>query len=301
MSYPQSAALEQARAREALRDYFNLTKPRVNLLVLVTAACSMWIAPGGPPPFGIALATLLGTAFAGGAAGALNCYFDRDIDALMPRTSGRPLPAGRVEPAHALTFALTLALVSFLLLSAWVNVLTAAIAMAGIFYYAVVYTLWLKRRTPQNIVIGGAAGCVGPLIGWAAVTGTLDVTAWLLFAVIFFWTPPHFWALALYCKEDYAAAGVPMLPVVAGDEETKRQILIYSVVLLLTTGCLYLAGPMGIAYLASSTALGAVLVRLAYRLLRGGTEQASRGLFAYSILYLFALFAVMVIDVRLFP
>src|SRR5690606_10419178 len=207
--------------RPLARDFWALTKPRIMALILTTGFMTILLAADGLPPFPLLLAAVLGTALASASANTLNMYFDRDIDAIMTRTRSRPLPAGRVEPAHAFVFGVVLGIASFVLLSTAVNLLSAVLAVAGILFYVLVYTLGLKRRTPQNIVIGGAAGAVPPLIGWAAVTGTVEWPAILLFAIIFLWTPPHFWALALLKNEDYVRAGVPMMPVVRGEEETR--------------------------------------------------------------------------------
>lgn len=302
VGYTSSGVLtrDQAVSRESARDYLTLTKPRITLLIVITTLSAMWVAQGGPPAPGLTLITLLGTALASASAATFNHYLERDRDALMVRTAGRPLPDGRIDPSHALFFGFALGILSFAVLAVYVNLLAAVLATAGILYYSVFYTLWLKPNTAQNIVIGGAAGSVGPLIGWAAVTGTLGVPALLLFAVIFFWSPPHFWALALLGVEEYEKAGLPMLPVVAGEEETRRQIFIYSWVLVLVATALYPFSVLGTFYLVTSLFLGAAFLYLAWRLLQAPGEQNARRLFAFSILYLFLLFAVMIADVGLF-
>ena len=280
----------------AARDYLALTKPRIIVLLLVTTVPSMIIAQRGMPSLGLVLLTLLGGALAAGGANAINCYLDRDIDSIMSRTRERPLPAGSVEPERALLFGISLGVVAFVLLAIAVNLVSALLALAALAFYVFVYTLWLKRSSPQNIVIGGAAGAMPPLVGWAAVTGGLDWAALLLFGIIVLWTPPHFWALALRYRSDYARAGVPMLPAVRGVDETKRQILLYTVALVACTLLLVPVAGMGGLYLASALFLGAGFLALALRLWRSGTPQASRALFAYSILYLGLLFASMGLD-----
>src|ERR1700758_5119887 len=242
------------RTRQLVADYVELTKPKVQSLLLLTTIATMYVA-GDPSPLLVAL-TCLGGYLSAGGAGAVNHWFDRDIDAQMKRTASRPIPAGRVSPRAALTFGCTLAALSLVELSLAVNPLAAALSFAGFLGYVFVYTLWLKRRTPQNIVIGGAAGAVPPLVGWAAVSGSVSGTAVILFFIVFFWTPPHFWALSLLMKEEYGKVGVPMLPVVRGEEETRRQILLYSILLYAVTQLPFCAGGFGAFYLASSLTLG---------------------------------------------
>ncbi|MFO7274957.1 MAG: heme o synthase [Bacillota bacterium] len=302
MSVPNSAVLTRSLGTslsEALRDYLILMKPGVMLLVLITTAAAMWVAEGDAPAPGVLLATLAGTLMAGGSAGALNHVLDRDIDAVMRRTSKRPVVTGRVTPARAVAFAVALGVTSFVLLYALVNPLTAYLAVGGILFYVLVYTVWLKRRTPQNIVIGGAAGAVGPLIGWAAVTGRVDWAAFIMFLIVFFWTPPHFWALALALRDEYAQARVPMLPVVRGEEATRRQIYLYTWLLVATTLVLYAFGVLGWLYLLAALLLGGQLVRAAHALLGDGSESRARALFSYSNIYLLSLFTAMVLDVSL--
>ncbi len=276
--------------------YLALTKPRIIVLLLVTTVPAMLLARRGLPPLGLTLATLVGGAVAAGAANAINCYLDRDIDALMRRTRSRPLPAHEIEPERALGFGYVLAAGSFLLLATTVNVLAAALALSAIAFYVFVYTMWLKRTTEQNIVIGGAAGAIPALVGWAAVTGSLALPAWVLFAVVFVWTPPHFWALAMRYARDYQAAGVPMLPVVRGETETRRQILLYSLALFGTTLLLVPIAGMGAVYTATAVILGGIFVWRALRLWRSGEPAESLRLYRFSILYLGLLFAAVAAD-----
>jgi len=243
------------RARRLLADYVELTKPKVQSLLLLTTITTMYVA--GDPSVTLVALTCLGGYLSAGGAGAVNHWFDRDIDARMARTATRPIPAGRVAPGAALMFGCALAALSFLELSLTVNVLAASLSFAGFLGYVLVYTVWLKRRTAQNIVIGGAAGAVPPLVGWAAVTGSVSGTAVLLFFIVFFWTPPHFWALSLLMKDEYARVGVPMLPVVRGEAETRRQILLYTVLLYAVTQLPFCAGGFGTIYLVASMLLGA--------------------------------------------
>jgi heme o synthase len=280
-----------------LAAYIQLTKPRVMSLLLATTAAAMVIAARGMPPVGVLLATLVGGALMSGGAGAINHYVDRDIDPLMGRTAWRPIPSGVIAPARALWFGIALAVLASAVLLTFVNVLATVFALLGLLGYVFIYTLWLKRSTPSNIVIGGAAGAIPPLVGWAAVTNELSsLTAWYLFAIIFFWTPPHFWALSLLIRKHYERAGVPMLPVVRGEDETRRQIVLYSLVLIALTLVLAPFGLMGAAYFASALLLGGVFILNAVRLWREATPAAARRLYLYSILYLFALFAAMAVD-----
>ena len=277
-------------------DYIGLMKPRVMSLVVFTAFVGLMIAPGHLHPV-IATTALLCIAVGAGAAGALNMWYDADIDMRMERTAKRPIPVGRVAPGEALAFGLTLASFSVVVLGLLVNVVAGALLAATIGFYVLVYTMWLKRRTPQNIVIGGAAGALPPVIGWAAVTGSVAVEPILLFLIIFFWTPPHFWALSLYRTEDYARAGVPMLPVVVGETETRRQILLYSLLLAPLGTAPWLLGFAGPVYGLAAVAAGAMMVALALRLRRERDgHTASKQMFAFSILYLFLLFAMLLAD-----
>jgi heme o synthase len=291
------AAPATSHARQVASDYLELTKPKVQSLLLLTTITTMYVA-GDPSPLLVAL-TCLGGYLSAGGAGAVNHWFDRDIDARMARTATRPIPAGRIAPAAALTFGLSLAALSFLELSLTVNVLAACLALAGFLGYVLVYTVWLKRRTPQNIVIGGAAGAVPPLVGWAAVTGSISATAVLLFFIVFFWTPPHFWALSLLMKEEYDKVGVPMLPVVRGEAETRRQILLYAVLLYAVTQLPFCAGGFGGVYLAASLVLGLGFVGGAIRLYRRADRRSALQLYLYSLAYLALLFSAMVLDARL--
>jgi protoheme IX farnesyltransferase len=285
------------RARQLLGDYVELTKPKVQSLLLLTTIATMYVA-GDPSPLLVAL-TCLGGYLSAGGAGAVNHWFDRDIDAQMKRTASRPIPAGRVSPRAALTFGCTLAALSLLELSVAVNPLAAALSFSGFLGYVFVYTVWLKRRTPQNIVIGGAAGAVPPLVGWAAVTGSVGGTAVILFFIVFFWTPPHFWALSLLMKDEYAKVGVPMLPVARGEEETRRQIVLYSILLYAVTQLPYCAGGFGAVYLAASLALGLGLIAGAVRLYRRADRTSALRLYLYSLAYLALLFCAMVADKHL--
>jgi heme o synthase len=282
--------------RVAWRDYVALTKPRIMTLLLLTGAAGMFVGAQGVPDLGLLTATIVGLALACGGASALNHVLDRDIDSSMGRTSKRPVAAGRVSPELALEFGLALSALSFVLLGSVVNVLAAVLALVGNLFYVLVYTRWLKRSTPQNIVIGGAAGAVPPLVGWAAATGNLTLPALYLFLIVFFWTPPHFWALALLIKRDYAAARIPMLPVVRGDRETARQILLYTVALVALTLAPVLTGTFGPLYLVAAVLLGAQFLRLAWSLRRELTPRRASVLFHYSLAYLALLFVAMALD-----
>ena len=305
MTNPASAALsdqaENARpvSQAELGDYFALLKPRVMSLAVFTALAGMISAPGHLHPV-IAIIALIFIAAGAGAAGALNMWYDADIDRLMARTAMRPIPRGRVPREEALTFGLILAVGAVLCLGVLVNWVASALLALTIAYYLIVYTMWLKRRTPQNIVIGGAAGSFPPMIGWAVATGSISLESVLLFAVIFLWTPPHFWALALVRSRDYERAGIPMLPVVAGKANTRVQILAYSVVMALVGVAPGYFGPGGVAYLAVSSISGAIFVALAWRVFRitEGTaaDREARRLFAFSIFYLFGLFATLIAE-----
>ena len=279
------------------RDYVTLTKPRIMTLLLLTGLCGMVVGAGGVPALWLVAATMLGLALACGGASALNHVLDADIDRLMgKRTRSRPVAAGRVPAPYALEFGLALSALSFVLLAGVVNVLTAVLALVGNLFYVLVYTRLLKRSTPQNIVIGGAAGAVPPLVGWAAATGNLTLPALVLFAVVFLWTPPHFWALALLIKHDYAAAGVPMLPVVRGEEETARQIVLYTAALVAFTLAPALWGMFGLVYLVAAATLGGGFLWLAWQLHRERTPARAKVLFHYSLAYLALLFVAMALD-----
>lgn len=281
----------------SIGDFIVLLKPRVMSLVVLTALAGMLAAPGDLHPF-LQIIALLAITVGAGASGALNMWYDADIDANMARTAGRPIPRGRITPDEALSFGAVLSVFSVMTLGVIVNWVAAALLALTIGYYVFFYTMWLKRRTPQNIVIGGAAGAFPPMIGWAAVTGSVSFESILLFMIIFMWTPPHFWALALYRCRDYERVGVPMLPVVAGMAETRRQILLYSIALVPLAVVPYFIGLGGIAYLATSVILGAIFLHLAinvWRITEGReADWAARRLFGFSIFYLFALFSVII-------
>jgi protoheme IX farnesyltransferase len=280
------------------RDYVQLMKPRIIVLLLITTAGAMWLASQGQPDMDVLLTTLGTGTLAAGAANTINCLYDRDIDRVMVRTQRRPIPAGRIQPVQALVFAVVLA-VGALVLQSWrVNLLSALLEWAGILVYVVVYTHWLKRSSPQNIVIGGAAGAIPPLVGWAAVTGTLSPCAWILFAIIFVWTPPHFWALALMMREDYAQVGVPMLPVVAGSELTTQQMLLYTLLLVPTSLLLvYPCGVVGGLYALMALVLGGVFLYKALQLFhQPQAVDLARSVFKYSIVYLLLLYLGMGLD-----
>ncbi len=282
--------------RQTLHDYVALTKPEIISLLLVTTVCTMFIATRDMPSWGLIFWTTLGGALSAGGANALNCYVDQDIDQEMTRTRRRPIPSGRLPAQRVLVFGLSLAVLSFMVMLLAVNMLAAVLSLSGLLFYVFVYTLWLKRSTPQNIVIGGAAGAVPPLVGWAAVTGHVDLAAWWLFAIIFFWTPPHFWALALLIKKDYARAGIPMLPVVRSENYTRWQIFLYSLLLLPLTFMLFAIGALGVVYLAAAVVLTGIFIWYAVRLLRAATPVWARRTYLYSLLYLALLFGSMVVD-----
>jgi protoheme IX farnesyltransferase len=274
-----------------------MTKPKVQSLLLFTTVTTMYVA--GDPSLELVALTCAGGALSAGGAGAINHVLDRDIDRSMSRTANRPVASGRVSPAAGLAFGIGLGVAAFVLLATTVNLLAAALSLSGLLGYVFVYTLWLKRSTPQNIVIGGAAGAVPPLVAWAAVTGGLTGTPLYLFAIIFFWTPPHFWALSLLMKDDYARAGVPMLPVVRGERETRRQILLYTVLLYAVSQLPFCAGAFGTTYLVASVLLGAAFIYGAVRLARHPVRRNALRLYLFSLTYLAALFAAMVVDARL--
>jgi heme o synthase len=294
-----SAAFElrQAAGGARVADWVALLKPRVMSLVVFTGLVGLVVAPGSMHPV-LAAAALLCIAVAAGASGAINMWWDADIDARMERTRGRPIPAGRIAPGEALGFGATLAVGSVVTMGLFVNLASAALLALTVAFYVFVYTMWLKRRTPQNIVIGGAAGAFPPMVGWAAATGEVGLVPLALFAVIFFWTPPHFWALALFRAGDYARAGVPMLPVVAGEAETRRQIVLYAILLAPLPLLPWALGAASAAYAALAGLLGAAFVLSAFAVLRSapGDHRAARALFGFSILYLFLIFALLLAD-----
>jgi heme o synthase len=292
-------AVPRARRRplgDVLGDYLTLTKPRIISLLLVTAVATMFVADPSGPGIAAILWTILGGYLAAGSAGAINHYLERDRDARMARTCTRPLVAGRIEPIHGLIFGISLGVIATAQLAVTVNPLASALALAGLLGYVFVYTLWLKPLTPQNIVIGGAAGAVPPLVGWAAATGGLTLDALYPFAIVFLWTPPHFWALSLLVKDDYDRAGIPMMPVARGDLSTRRQILVYSVVLLALTVLPFVTGLFGAAYLVVALVLGGALVGLSVDLLIRPSQAAAVRLHLASLAYLALLFAAMAVD-----
>jgi protoheme IX farnesyltransferase len=310
MSTPGAKAIEPASGgvlpvgagalagpRQVVADYLELTKPKVQSLLLLTTVATMEVA-GSPSAAKIAL-TCLGGYLSAGGAGAVNHYFDRDIDAHMRRTARRPIPAGRVAPRAALAFGCALAALSFLELSVTVNLLAAALALSGFVGYVGVYTIWLKRRTAQNIVIGGAAGAVPPLVGWAATRGSLGWTAVYLFWIIFYWTPPHFWSLSLLMKDEYARVGIPMMPVVRGEHETRRQIVLYTLLLYAITQLPFCAGAFGVPYSVVSAVLGLAFIGGAIRLYKRADRRAALQLYLFSLAYLALLFGAMVADIKL--
>ncbi|MFQ3663752.1 MAG: heme o synthase [Chloroflexaceae bacterium] len=293
---PAPVAAARSGSPSLLSDYLSLTKPRVISLLLVTTLAAMYITEAGAPSLWLVLWTMVGGYLAAGGAGAINCAFDQDIDVNMGRTSRRPVPSGRIAPRSAFIFGLVLSLLAIVVLLLFTTPLAALFATLGIVYYALFYTRWLKRSTWQNIIIGGGAGAIPPLVGWTAVTGNLSLAAVVLFAIIFYWTPPHFWALALVKQKDYARAGVPMLPVVAGEAETRWQILVYSVLMVALSGLLTVIGAMGWVYLGAAALLGALFLRYAWNTWRRGDQASIWGLYKYSLLYLALLFAAMVLD-----
>jgi protoheme IX farnesyltransferase len=298
MEASRAAAISPlAGVRQVAADYVTLTKPKVQSLLLLTTVAAMYIA--GDPSVTLVALTCLGGYLSAGGAGAVNHWYDRDIDARMARTADRPVPSGRVAPGRALSFGIALAVLSFVELALCVNLLAACLALAGFVGYVGVYTIWLKRSTPQNIVIGGAAGAVPPLVGWAAATGGLDWTALYLFAIVFYWTPPHFWALSLLMKDEYAKVGVPMMPVVRGERETRRQILLYTLLLYAVSQLPFCAGGFGLTYLFASMALGAAFIYCAVRLYRAADRRSALRLYLFSLLYLALLFGAMVLDAQL--
>ena len=289
-------------------DWIALLKPRVMSLVVFTGLMGLLVAPGHLNPI-LAATAILCIAVGAGAAGAINMWYDRDIDAVMRRTAGRPIPAGRIRPGSALAFGVVLSFASVLLMGLAVNVMAGAVLAVSIAFYVFVYTMWLKRRTPQNIVIGGAAGAFPPVIGWAAVTGSLSIEALVMFAIIFFWTPPHFWALSLYASGDYQRAGVPMLPVVAGPRATRLQIWLYSLLLVPLTLVPFAIGMAGLAYAAAALVLGGFFLEAMWRVKRDAQDAQGHSLskdaparyaFKFSILYLFILFAALAADHLIF-
>ena len=294
---PTARGSASRRVRAALSSYFQLTKPRIVLLLLITTVPSMILADQGMPSMWLIAATLLGGVLSAGGANTLNQYLDRDIDVVMNRTRHRPLPSRRIRPSHALAYGIALGVAGFVFLALTVNLLAAWLATAALGFYVLVYTMWLKRSSPQNIVIGGAAGAVPVLVGWAAVTGRIGLPAWILFAVVFLWTPPHFWALALRYRGEYAAAGVPMLPVVAGITSTGRSILGYTVAVVAASFALWPVAHTGLVYPAAAAMLGTVFLGGAMRLRQENvTSRHAIRLFRFSIVYLALLFLAVAAD-----
>lgn len=298
---PAASQGTRAQWRVLLADYLMLVKPRIMVLLLITTLAAVLIAASTRPEqhgevLRLVLLTLLGGALASGGASSLNHYIDRDIDGLMARTKGRPLPSGRLQPRDALIFGLVLTALSFAVFAIWVNLLSALLAMAGNFFYVVIYTWWLKRVTTQNIVIGGAAGAIPPLVGWAAVRNDVALPAWLLFVIIVLWTPPHFWSLSILTQKDYSRAGVPMLPVVRGLDKTRWNIFVYTGILVASTLLLSATQAMGWFYLLMALLLGGYFLLQTGLLLREATLARARACFMYSNMYLALLFAAMVVD-----
>ncbi len=291
----RTIALSPVAGTACVADYVALLKPRVMSLVVFTGFAGLYLAPGTLHPV-LALTAILCIATGAGASAAINMWYERDIDALMARTRNRPIPAGRVEPGAALGLGVILAAGALIVMGLAVNAMAAALLALTIAFYVFIYTIWLKPRTPHNIVIGGAAGALPPLIGWAAVTGDVSLAGLALFAIIFVWTPPHFWALALYRCDDYARAGVPMLPVVAGEAQTKRHILCYTLALLPVALAPTFLGVAGLLYGAGAAVLGVLLVVFAWRVRADGTRRAARRMFGFSIVYLFTIFALLIVD-----
>lgn len=296
---PQGNALKHHETPwQVIRSYWQLTKPRIIPLLLIETAAGMWVAGQGRVSPTLLLITLLSGTLAAASAQTINCIYDRDIDYDMERTRHRPIPSGRIQPKDALVFALVMAVMSFSLLAGFANLLSAGLAMLGIAVYVGVYTFWLKRSSPQNIVIGGAAGAIPPMVGWAAVTGDLTLAAWVLFAIVFVWTPPHFWALAMLIKDDYAKVNVPMLPVVVGNESTAKQVWLYTVGLVpLTLLMAYPLGACGAVYAVGALGLGYIFLKKAWQLRSDyDNRDLARGTFKYSIFYMMLLSVLMVID-----
>lgn len=296
-AFPATAVSGASRTRQLVADYVDLTKPKVQSLLLFTTVMTMEIA--GDPAVSLVALTCAGGYLSAGGAGAINHYWDRDIDARMPRTATRPIPSGRVSGAAAVRFGIALQVASFVLLSLTVNVLAATLALAGFIGYVGIYTMWLKRRTPQNIVIGGAAGAMPPLVAWAAVRGSLSWTAVYLFAIVFYWTPPHFWALSLLMKDEYAKVNVPMLPVVRGEDTTRLHIVLYSALLYAVSQLPFCVGVFGGFYLVASMILGLAFIGGAALLYRRADRRTALRLYLFSMAYLALLFAAMVVDVKL--
>lgn len=298
---PETSVSDQtSNFSETLRDYVQLAKPRIAILLVFTTVTAMFIAADGVPPVGILVATILAGGLASGGSSAINQYYDRDMDAKMSRTAKRPIPSGRVTPQAALIYGISLVVAAFIILGLFVNWLAAGLALGGSLYYVVIYTILLKRNTVMNIIIGGGAGAMPVLVGWAAVRGSLSLEAWLLFAIIFYWTPPHSWALALLVNADYTRAHVPMMPVARGEETTRRQILLYSVLLIALSLVPTPIDMLGIFYFIVAALLGGGLLFYSIRLIREKSNAASKRMFKYSTAYLAILFLVMILDRAIF-
>src|SRR4051794_15920572 len=291
------AALPVPGVKQVVADYFTLTKPKVQLLLLLTTITTMYVA--GDPSLQLVAIAVVGGFLSAGGAGAFNHWYDRDIDAAMGRTASRPVPSGRISPRAALIYAFALQALSFVVLTAGANLLSACLALAGFVWYTPVYTVWLKRRSPQNIVIGGAAGAVPPLVGWAAVTGSVAPAALYLFAIVFYWTPPHFWALSLLMKVEYARVGVPMMPVVHGEAETRRQIVLYTFLLTVLTLLPFVFGFFGVIYAVFAVGLAGAFITLSLRLQRRADRASALRTYLFSLGYLAVLFVAMVLDAQL--
>ncbi|MBA4179708.1 MAG: protoheme IX farnesyltransferase [Anaerolinea sp.] len=296
----EAAVLPRSHIGDTIRNYVALTKPRVIVLLLVTTVPAMVVADHGWPSTWLVLATLLGGTLSAGGANAINCWYDRDIDAIMKRTRSRPLVTGEVAPAQGLAFGISLGAGAFLFLWATTTPVAALLSLTALLFYVFVYTIWLKRRTPHNIVIGGAAGAFPPMVGWAAVTGDISLAPLVMFAIIFFWTPPHFWALSLRLRNDYADAGVPMLPVTDGPEVTRAQILRYSVMLVAVSLLLGPAGELRWIYFATALVTGGIFVAMAFKLFRAPERTPPMSLYKYSLLYLAVMFVAMGVDAAIF-
>jgi heme o synthase len=282
--------------RERLKDFLTLTKPIIVLLLLVTTFAGMVAGGKAWPSLSLAFWTMVGGALASGGSGAVNQYIDRDLDKNMQRTAKRPMPAGRMTPAEGLSFGLALCITSFYVMAGFVNLLAAFLSLAGIIYYVFLYSVWLKKATVQNIVIGGGAGAIPPLVGWAAATGSLSIPAWILFLIVFMWTPPHFWALAIVRRKDYERAGVPMLPVIRGESETRKQVLIYTIELVAVTFLLPIFNYTGLVYLVSAAVLGGILLYYAWRVFKTEGNKTAWMMYRYSSMYLMFLFLALVVD-----
>ena len=291
-----TSAAVQDRSNSTLRGYIALTKPRIISLLVFTALGGMFLGARGVPDPLLVILVLGGGALAAGGANALNHYLDRDIDGLMGRTSGRPIVSGSIPPQHAMWFGIALNVVAFIILGAFVNILSALLTLSATLFYVFVYTKALKRSTPQNIVIGGAAGAIPPMVGWVAVTGALGLPALYMFAIVFFWTPPHFWALSLMIKDDYRRAGIPMLPVVAGVKNTKLYILLYTILLLALTLMFFTTRAVGWVYFGGSLALGIGFIYYALRLMKRDGIEGAKAAYLYSLAYLALLFLVIMVD-----